>query len=117
MDMFVTLEIELADQARELYLKLGRPSQQQFKNIIANNMITNFPITVDDAKRALVIDGPDLATLKGKTTRGQPTPHVPSFLAVPIPAPILKHYHKVTLCADFFFVQGQAFLHIISQKI
>jgi hypothetical protein len=115
--MFVIREIDLADQAPELYRKLGRPSQQQFENIIANNMITNCPITVDDAKREPLIYGPDLATLKGKTIRGQPTPHVPSFLAVPIPAPILEHHHEVTLCADFFFVQGQALLHIISRKI
>jgi hypothetical protein len=102
---FVTRDIELADKARELYRKLGRPSQQKFEDILKRNLIINCPITVDDAKRALIIYGPDLATLKGKTTRGPATPHVPSFQAVSIPAPILEHYQQVTLCVDFFFVQ------------
>jgi hypothetical protein len=113
----LTREIDLADKARDLYRKLGRPSQQQFEDILKQNLIRNCPVTVDDAKRALLIYGPDLATLKGKTTRGQPTPHVPSFVAVSIPAPILEHHSNVTICADFFFVQGQAFLHFISRKI
>jgi hypothetical protein len=82
---FVTREIDLADKARDLYRKLGRPSQQKFEEILKLNLITNCPIAVDDAKRALLIYGPNLATIKGKTTRGKPTPHVPTFLAVPIP--------------------------------
>jgi hypothetical protein len=65
----------------------------------------------------MLIYGPDLATLKGKTTRGRATPHVPSFTAIPIPAPILQHHQEITLCVDFFFVQGQAILHIISRKL
>jgi hypothetical protein len=115
--LFVAREIDMADKARELYRKLGRPSQHTFEEVLKNNLITNCPVTVDDAKRALIIYGPDLATLKGKTTQGNPSPHVPSFAAVPIPAPILEHHHEVTLCIDFFFVQGQVFLHIISRKI
>jgi Zinc knuckle len=114
---FVTREIELADTARELYRKLGRPSEQQFEDILKKNLILNCPVTADDAKRAMIIYGPDLATIKGKTTRGDPTPHVPSFNAVPILAPILEHHKDVTLCVDFFFVQGQAFIHSISRKI
>jgi hypothetical protein len=42
---------------------------------------------------------------------------VASFQSVPIPAPILEHHSEVTLCVDFFFVQGQAFLHTISRKL
>jgi hypothetical protein len=114
---FVKREIELADKAQELYRKLGRPSQHKFEEILKLNLIMNCPVTIDDAKRALLIYGPDLATIKGKTTKGSPAPHTPSFLAVPIPAPILEHHKDVTLCVDFFFVQGQAFLHIISRKI
>jgi hypothetical protein len=78
---FVKREIEAADKARELYRKLGRPSQQKFEDILAKNIITNCPITVDDAKRALLIYGPDIATVKGKTTTGRPTAHVPTFTA------------------------------------
>jgi hypothetical protein len=44
---FVTREIDAADKARELYRKLGRPSQQQFESILNKNLITNCPITVE----------------------------------------------------------------------
>jgi hypothetical protein len=109
--------IDAADKVRELYRKLGCPSQQQFKEIMSKNILLNCPVTVDDAKRAMLIYGPDLATIKGKTTRGKPTPHVASLQAVSIPAPILEHHREVTLCIDLFFVQGQAFLHTISCKL
>jgi hypothetical protein len=99
---FVAREIEMADKARDLYRKLGWPSQAKFKEILKNNLIINCPIMVDDAKRALLIFGPDVAVLKGKTTIGQPAPHKPSFVSVPIPAPILQHHQNVTLCVDFF---------------
>jgi hypothetical protein len=90
--LFVAREIDAADKARELYRKLGRPSQQQFEDILSKNVIMNCPVTVDDAKRAMLIYGPDLATLKGKTTRGKFALHVASFKAVPTPAPILEHH-------------------------
>ena len=111
-------EIEGADLARELYQKIGRPSQKHFEHILRNNLIRNCPITVDDAKRALMIYGPDVPALKGKTTKDRSkTQHVPSFHPTLIPAPILKDHSDVTLCVDFFFVQKYAFLHTISRKI
>jgi Reverse transcriptase (RNA-dependent DNA polymerase) len=107
----------MADKARELYRILGRPSQAKFEQVISSNMITNCPITVDDARRAIIIYGPDIASVKGKTTHAVPAPHEPSFQSVPIPAPILEHHRDITLCVDFFFVQGHAFLHVISRKL
>lgn len=96
---------------------LGRPSQRKFEDILSKNIIANCPVTVDDAKRALIIYGEDIATLKGKTTKSKPAPRVPDFSAVPIPAPILQYHKNITLCIDFFFVQGQCFLHAISRKL
>lgn len=108
---FSNREIESADLARDLYRKLGRPSQQRFEDIIKKNFIRNCPITVDDARRALIIYGPDIASVKGKTVTGKPTEHVPNFKSVDIPAPILQDHRDVTLCMDFFYVQGQIFYH------
>jgi hypothetical protein len=114
---FTRREIEAADNARRLYRILGRPSQKKFEEILAQNIIINCPVTVDDAKRAVLIYGEDTATLKGKTTRSQPAPRIPDFRSVPIPAHIFTHHKDITLCADFFFVQGQPFLHTISRKL
>jgi hypothetical protein len=47
--VFVNREIDAADKARELYRKLGRPSQKQFEDIFSKNIIVNCPVTVDDA--------------------------------------------------------------------
>ncbi len=54
--------------------------------------------------RAHIIYGPDVvAVIKGKTTRSIAAPRAPTFVAEPIPSPILEHHRNVTLCADFFF--------------
>jgi hypothetical protein len=115
--LFSPREIGSADAARDLYRKLGRPSEAEFESILRRNLIRNCPITPDDAKRALLIYGPDIATIKGKLTRTAAAAHVPTFVSSPIPAPILEHHRNVTLCVDFFFVQGIGFFHSISRGI
>ena len=115
--LFSRREIQSANAARDLYRKIGRPAEAEFQSILRNNLIRNCPVTPDDAKRALIIYGPDIAVIKGKTTRSRAAPRAPTFVAEPIPAPILEHHHNVTLCADFFFVQGLPFFHTISRGI
>jgi hypothetical protein len=53
--MYTRREIEGADRARALYKKIGRPSEQEFTEILQNNLIRNCPVTPNDAKRALNI--------------------------------------------------------------
>ena len=115
--MFSRREVTSADTARDLYRKIGRPDETEFAHILKRNFIRDCPVTPDDAKRALIIYGPDIATIKGKTTRSAAAPRAPTFVAEPIPAPVLKHHRNVTLCADFFFVQGLPFFHNISRAI
>jgi hypothetical protein len=115
-ERFHRREIEGADRARELYATIGRPSQQHFEHILRHNLIRNCPVTVDDAKRAQIIYGHDIATLKGKSTK-TPAKHVPTFMPIPVPLPILEDHKDVTLCVDFFYVQGHPFFHTISRKI
>jgi hypothetical protein len=114
--LFTRREIEGADKARTLYQQLGRPSERFFQKILSQRLINNCPITADDAKRALAIYGPDLATLKGKTTRKNGE-HIPGANPIPLPDYIVEHHADVTLCIDIFFVQGQRFFHTISRKI
>jgi hypothetical protein len=114
---FSRREVKAANLARELYRKIGRPSEADFQTILKNNLIRDCPVTPGDANRALIIYGPDIATLKGKTTRSTAAPRAPTFVAEPIPAPILEHHRVVTLCVDFFFVQGIPFFHTISRGI
>ena len=117
-ELFSTRDIKAADAARELYRTIGRPDEQAFfQTILRRGYILNCPVTPDDARRALIIYGPNVAHLKGKTTRSPAAPRVPTFMAVPIPAPILKFHRNVTLCDDFLFVQGLPFLLTISRNV
>ena len=114
---FSPRERQLAADARAFSRTIGRPSQAELEFILANNLVLNCPVTVDDAKRAFYIWGPDIATVKGTTRRGKAAAHIPDYRAVPIPSPILEFHRDVILCADFFFVQGLPFYHSISRDI
>ena len=114
---FSQRQIKQADLARKLYRMLGRPDEKTFRSILQNNLILNCPVSPDDAHRALAIYGPDVATIKGKTTRATAAARAPTFLAVPLPPTVLEHHRHVTLCVDFFFVQELCFLHTISRDI
>jgi hypothetical protein len=100
--MFNTRDVGRADLARALSCHLGRPDEKEFERILRSKLVRNFPVTVYDARRAMIIYGPDVAVLKGRMTRSAPTPCVPTIEACDIPAPILHHYCNVTLIIDFF---------------
>ena len=107
--LFSKREVKAADVARDLYWKIGRPSEAEFQDILKRNLIRDCPVTPSDAKRANIIYGPDVAVVKGKTTRSKAALRAPTFVAEPIPPHVLEHHRDVTLCVDFFFVQGIPF--------
>ena len=113
--LFTHKQLKAADAARELSRKLGRPSKKNFECIIATNLINNCPITLDDVRRAELIYGPDIATLKGHTTKkpGSILPHLP---VIPLPANIIKYHLQVTLAVDVLYIQGYTFLHTYSKE-
>ena len=43
--------------------------------------------------------------------------HVPTFTPIQVPQFVLDHHKDITICKDFFFVQGIPFLHTILQKL
>ena len=65
---FTTREVKRADMARKFRKHLGYPGYKQYFRLLESNYFTDCPITVDDAKRALHIYGPDVESLKGKHT-------------------------------------------------
>ena len=60
------------------------------------------------------IYGPDVESLKGKTVRSRPAP-IEDMTRVNMPDTIKDLHPRINLSADFFFVQGIAFLHSISR--
>ena len=90
--MFHHREIEGAEKARDLYEKIGRPSEKYFQHVLVNHLVRNCSVTVDDIKRALITYGPDPAEVfKGKMTKHRSEP-IPSYTAIPIPSYIAKHH-------------------------
>jgi hypothetical protein len=112
---FTSRELEGADTARALFKHLGLPSYSRFIHYVENNFIPNCTVTVADIRRALHIYGPEISTLKGRSTRQKPLP-VPVSTFTPIPKSILDHHQHITLAVDFFYVNGIAFLHSISHN-
>ena len=106
---------ERAKQARILYHSLGCPSMNDLKAIVKMNSIKNNPVTLDDIKIAQHIYGPDIATVKGKTTRRRNRPVVHD--TVELPKELYKAQRNVELCIDALFVCGMIFLTTISRHI
>ncbi len=69
---FTKQQIKSAEKARNLYASLGYPSMKDFKWILQSNQIKDSPVLVVDSEVALKIWGPNIAALKGKTTRSKP---------------------------------------------
>jgi hypothetical protein len=101
--------------ARDLLLTLGRPSVQDFIRIVHNKLLTNCPVTVADIQAAEHIFGPDVGSLRVKTTRRRP--HKVDFRYSSLPVDIMAQYRHVTIAAEVIFVNGIGFLVTYSRKI
>ena len=108
-------QIDRAKRARELLHSLGCPSVADLKKIIKMNSIQNCPVTVDDVNLAEQIYGPDVATLKGKSTRSRPTPVVNDIIE--IPKELIAAQQHVDLCIDTIFINSMPFLATVSKNI
>jgi hypothetical protein len=67
-------QFEQAKKARELYHIAGTPTIETFKTLLKMNVIRNCPVTTEDVNIAEKIFGPDMLSLKGKSTRRKSTP-------------------------------------------
>ena len=106
----------MADEARDLYVKLGIPGYDNFIKKLTNNDTMNSKVTVDDAKRAVYIYGLEVASLKGKDTRRKPV-RINNDKRVELPRSIIDFHLTIFLAVDYIKIQSIPFLHIISNNI
>ena len=101
-------QIKDAQEARDIYAKVGYPSPRDFHKLIAENIILNCPVTVEDVIRADKIYGQDIHSLKGKTTRTHLTRLVTDYVKI-APSVLEKNKH-VTLSIDIIYANRIPFV-------
>jgi hypothetical protein len=84
-------------------------------HIVDNNLLPNCPISWKDIIAAKDIFGPNLGSLKGKTTRTN-SEHVQSK-HINIPINIMGRYRHITIARDIMFVNKITFFMTISRQI
>jgi hypothetical protein len=65
-------ELKRVEEARRLYVIMGRPSKADFFEMIKRGKLHNNPITITDYNNAEKIYGANLGVIKGKTVRVKP---------------------------------------------
>ena len=114
-NFYTERQFERAKRARDLYHAVGTPSINDFKAILRMNTISDNPVTTKDIVLAEKIFGPDIGSLKGKSTRNPPIPVVDDMIE--IPRALIQSQQNVTLCIDAMKVNGLVFLTTISRNI
>ena len=95
-------QCERAKKARALCHSLGCPTIENLKHILRQRIITNCPVTIEDVNIATDIYGPDVGTLKGKSTRPKSTPYKDDYIK--IPTEILEKHSDSRLCIDLMYL-------------
>src|SRR5210317_1945373 len=109
--MYQEIELILLRDKSKLYYVLGCPIMQNFKYILQQNIIKNCPITVEDINIVEQIYGPDIATMKGKTTK-QKVGTVKQD-EIKIPCEQIDRNQEMTLCMVIMFVNRISLLATI----
>jgi hypothetical protein len=109
---FTPRQFERAKIARDLFHSLGCPSLVNLKGAIRMNLIRDNPVTTKDVDLAEHIFGPDVGTVKGKTTRRKPLPIIDEHIE--IPAELISIHEDVTLAIDGLTINSLKFLSTIS---
>lgn len=84
--------------------------------MIQNGLLRDCPVTTGDVKRSHIIYGPPIPPLKGRT-RHEESRRVKERMVIQLPRKMYEEMKNVTLCVDFFYVNGIQILHTISRRL
>ena len=79
------------------------------------NLIRDNPVTTKDIDLAEQIFGPDIGTVKGKTTRQKPSPVIDQHIE--IPEELVSLHEDITLAIDGLTINSLKFLSTISRDV
>ena len=98
-----------------MYHIVGTLTMENFKSLLQMNIIKNCPVTVEDVNIADQIFGPNMSSLKGKSTRCKPRPVRKKLIE--IPKELITKHQNVELCMDTMYVNESGMLTAIDRTI
>ena len=94
---------------------MGAPTVKNFKHMLRTNLIKNCLVTERDVNIAKKIFGPDVGTLKGKTTRRKPGTVKEDQIKVP--PELIAEPDDLIYSMDLFYVNGMPMLNDIDKTV
>ncbi len=107
---FTQREIHGADKAKEFMMRLGVPSPETVIDLIQNGSLSHLDVTAQDVRNAVSIYGPDVASLKGKSTE----PVNVTTLVDRVPK---QHGVMLEMSSDLMFISLEAYLVSVFKPI
>jgi hypothetical protein len=94
---------------------VGTPTIETFKTLLKMNAIRNCPVMTEDVNITNKILGPDMSSLKGKSTRRKSTPVRED--TIKIPEELITNNREIELCIDIMYINECRFMTTIDQMI
>lgn len=103
-------QLKAAKTARELLHRAGFPSTGKLKELISSGNVINEGTSVQDLERADDIFGPSVASMKGKTSKIQPT-------TMPLERPRSVVRGALTMHVDVVFMRAVPYLFAVTTPL
>jgi hypothetical protein len=106
---FTKKQIDGANRARAFQRIACYPPDADLIKALSLGKLKNVDFTIDDVKNAAKIYGPDLAAIKGRTTRKEGRGPINDY--VEIPEEFIEAHKDIELTMDIVTVEGLKFFH------
>jgi hypothetical protein len=106
---FTKKQIDGANRARAFQRIACYPPDADLIKALSLGKLKNVDFTIDDVKNAAKIYGPDLAAIKGRTTRKEGRGPINDYME--IPEEFIEAHKDIELTMDIVTVEGLKFFH------